>query len=99
MSMQLSESIMEWLSSWLPILHFLSPSIVITPMLKSLNDLSFNEEEVILFCQLTYPLGRPGYVEDIAKSIEFLASDNSSFITGVQIPVDGGSAVSNRSRL
>ena len=68
-------------------------------MLKSLTDLTFNEEEIIFFCQMTYPLGRPGYVEDIARAIEFLASDNSSYVTGILMPVDGGAAISNRSRL
>jgi len=37
-----------------------------------------------------YPLRRRGYPEDIAKAIVFLASDDSSFITGVNIKIDGG---------
>ncbi len=37
-----------------------------------------------------YPLRRRGYPEDIAKAIVFFASDDSSFITGVNLKVDGG---------
>lgn len=36
------------------------------------------------------PLGRSGSVEDIAPLVVFLLSDESSFITGAEIPVDGG---------
>ncbi|MEU6180057.1 SDR family NAD(P)-dependent oxidoreductase [Streptomyces coeruleorubidus] len=36
------------------------------------------------------PLGRTGTVDDIAPLVTFLLSDESSFITGAEIPVDGG---------
>ncbi|GLP65546.1 3-oxoacyl-ACP reductase [Streptomyces sp. TUS-ST3] len=36
------------------------------------------------------PLGRSGTVDDIAPLVVFLISDQSSFITGAEIPVDGG---------
>ena len=36
------------------------------------------------------PLGRFGSVDDVAGTIEFLASDAASYITGAVIPVDGG---------
>jgi 3-oxoacyl-[acyl-carrier protein] reductase len=36
------------------------------------------------------PLGRIGEPEDIAKAALFLVSDDSSFITGAALPVDGG---------
>jgi 3alpha(or 20beta)-hydroxysteroid dehydrogenase len=36
------------------------------------------------------PLGRTGTVADIAPLVVFLISDESSFITGAEIPVDGG---------
>ena len=38
----------------------------------------------------THALGRVGQAEEVAKSIAFLASSDSSFITGVQLPIDGG---------
>lgn len=36
------------------------------------------------------PLKRYGKPEEIAKAMLFLASDDASFITGVELPVDGG---------
>ena len=37
-----------------------------------------------------YPLGRPGTMEECANAALFLASDESSFVTGIALPVDGG---------
>ncbi len=36
------------------------------------------------------PMGREGRVEEVAQANLFLASDDASYITGVEIPVDGG---------
>ena len=40
----------------------------------------------------TVPLGRLGLPDEIAKAAVFLASDDSSFVTGIELFVDGGFA-------
>jgi len=39
------------------------------------------------------PLGRLATPTDVAKAAVYLASDQSDFITGIELPVDGGRAV------
>ncbi|KSV84160.1 hypothetical protein N184_12770 [Sinorhizobium sp. GL28] len=36
------------------------------------------------------PIGRGASPSEIAQSVVFLASDEASFVTGVELPVDGG---------
>jgi NAD(P)-dependent dehydrogenase (short-subunit alcohol dehydrogenase family) len=38
------------------------------------------------------PLGRVGRTDEIARAAAFLASDESSFVTGIEFFVDGGVA-------
>jgi 3-oxoacyl-[acyl-carrier protein] reductase len=41
----------------------------------------------------TIPLGRMSRADDVANACLFLASDEAEFITGVELPVDGGRTV------
>lgn len=49
-----------------------------------------NQEEKFKELSLTQPIGRMGKPEEVAKLALFLASDESSFITGSDYPIDGG---------
>ncbi|MFC1981453.1 SDR family oxidoreductase [Chloroflexota bacterium] len=69
------------------------PGPIDTDMLKSLWGCPTNEEEwhTIQKAKLDYtPMGRIARPEEIASVALFLASDESSFVTGVALLVDGG---------
>ena len=40
----------------------------------------------------TIPLGRVGTTDEIARAVRFLAPDDSSFVNGIELFVDGGMA-------
>lgn len=66
------------------------PSTVETPMLKKTFDSLENPDEAFNESLAFNPMGRFGTVEDIAKTCLFLASDDSAYISGQTIMVDGG---------
>ena len=41
----------------------------------------------------THPIGRIAKPQEIANVVIFLASEKSSFVTGITIPVDGGRSI------
>lgn len=59
------------------------PGYILTPMGEA--DLAANSDLPGL-----HPLGRLGRAEEVAKAVLFLASDDSTFITGASLMVDGG---------
>jgi len=67
------------------------PSFTRTPMTDDMQD---NEALVAKFNE-RIALGRPCEPREVAAAIAFLASDDASFITGVNLPVDGGLTASN----
>ena len=71
----------------------LSPGTILTPILSEQAGLS-DEQVEAFFAQtaLATPLGRNGDASEIASVATFLASSESSFITGVELHVDGGYA-------
>lgn len=68
------------------------PGFTETPMLKEFlareedDDMEANAEKVLT----RVPLGRFAHAEDVSNAALFLASDESIYITGVNLPVDGG---------
>ena len=69
----------------------IAPSLVNTPMAGTL----LNSEEKIKANGERHPLKRIGTPEDIAKMTSFLLSDDSSWITGQVLHVDGGKSTIN----
>ncbi|MGB7435572.1 MAG: SDR family NAD(P)-dependent oxidoreductase [Candidatus Acidiferrum sp.] len=66
------------------------PAIVETELVKNLFDQSEAGQNARNARIATLPLGRFGRPEDVAELAVFLASDESSWMTGTAIPVDGG---------
>jgi len=70
----------------------ISPGPIDTPGLSELLASSETGEQRRKMISTTVPLGRFGRPEEIAKAVVFLASDDASYITGVELFVDGGIA-------
>ena len=66
--------------------NVISPGTIDTPILAPLP------KEAIAQIVAGVPMGRMGESDEIAKVALFLASDDSSFITGIELFVDGGAA-------
>jgi len=69
----------------------ISPGIVPTPAYKVLGSDEQVQEFVDSEASVT-PLGRVGTPDEIAKAVVFLACDDSSFVNGIELFVDGGMA-------
>ena len=67
------------------------PGMIKTPMTAPTGEVS--EDDYKADIEKHYLLGRYGEPEEVARTIVFLLSDASSFITGVSIMVDGGCSV------
>jgi NAD(P)-dependent dehydrogenase (short-subunit alcohol dehydrogenase family) len=70
----------------------LSPGPIETPGVDGLANSREELEQIKAGLAAGVPLGRMGEADEIAKVAVFLASDDSSFVTGVELFVDGGMA-------
>ena len=68
--------------------NMISPGPTETPILE--GQFGANTDAMKERFKTMIPMGRMGKPEDIAAAAVFLASDESSFITGIDLPVDGG---------
>ncbi len=67
-----------------------APSEVRTPMFLGFINRSPDPEKQMQNLIERIPLGRVAEPEELARVVLFLASDDSSYVTGVNLPVDGG---------
>jgi NAD(P)-dependent dehydrogenase (short-subunit alcohol dehydrogenase family) len=66
------------------------PGYVMTRMIELDLPKGMSKERYLKVISQEHPMGRIGQPEEIAKAVLFLASDDSSFITGIAMPVDAG---------
>src|SRR5438105_1331663 len=70
----------------------MSPGPIETPALEKVGLTPEQVEQAVAQFTAQVPMGRRGKPEEIAAAVVFLASDESSYITGVDLAVDGGMA-------
>jgi NAD(P)-dependent dehydrogenase (short-subunit alcohol dehydrogenase family) len=66
----------------------ISPGPIDTPGLRNLVKTDGLLEQI----KAMVPLGRMGTPDEVAKAVSFLASDDSSYVTGIELFIDGGMA-------
>jgi len=62
------------------------PGVIDTPILGPIH----GNQDMLAMMGTAHPIGRVGQPAEVGRLVAFLASDDSSFITGAAIPVDGG---------
>jgi NAD(P)-dependent dehydrogenase (short-subunit alcohol dehydrogenase family) len=67
-----------------------NPGVIDTPMVAQEASLSGDPDKYMEQMDRDHPMGRVGRPEEVAKAVLFLASDESSFVTGTALSVDGG---------
>ena len=73
----------------------IQPGYIMTPMVEGIAEASnaSDPESVISGIGSGIPMGRLGTIEELGELAAFLASDESSYITGQGIVIDGGSTM------
>jgi NAD(P)-dependent dehydrogenase (short-subunit alcohol dehydrogenase family) len=70
----------------------ISPGPIDTPIFNSLAQTEEEIKQIKASLVAAVPMGRMGSHDEIAKAVSFLASNDSSYITGIELFVDGGMA-------
>ncbi|MGC8550831.1 MAG: SDR family NAD(P)-dependent oxidoreductase [Acidobacteriaceae bacterium] len=70
----------------------ISPARIHTPFVDAFLHQHYPGKEELMYAKLSnaQPIGRMGSPEEVASLALFLCSDNAAFITGADIPLDGG---------
>jgi NAD(P)-dependent dehydrogenase (short-subunit alcohol dehydrogenase family) len=68
----------------------ISPGVIPTPGYANLGLAGEQLEQFKASVVTSIPLGRIGEADEVAKAVAFLASDESNYITGIDLAVDGG---------
>ena len=72
--------------------NVISPGYTETPIFNKVGLSPERVDELKLSFAAVVPLGRMGTPDEVAKAAVFLASDDSSYVTGIELFVDGGMA-------
>lgn len=71
----------------------INPGVVDTPFFSVLG---MNDDEIpaaLDHMGKFHPMGRVGYSPEVVNAIAFLANQNTTFVTGVTLPIDGGLSI------
>jgi NAD(P)-dependent dehydrogenase (short-subunit alcohol dehydrogenase family) len=70
----------------------ISPGPVATPIFDKIGLAADQKEQFLASLVERVPMGRMGNPDEIASAVLFLASSESSYVTGIELAVDGGTA-------
>lgn len=76
--------------------NLVSPGAVDTDLLAAAGEsMGATREQFLEMAAKSHPIGRAAKPEEIASAVAFLCSEGAGFITGVNLPVDGGLMLTN----